>query len=189
MAALTSCFLLPRALPSVVTSPATNNPQRLSRKLRGVHRPPEAPRPHHGSRPPIWRPPDARVLHLLEEGGHQKGRVRHLRLLRVVALPVRGCCNENCPKNAFEDGGGGGGTKRSFVQIFSSCRDLQRVHSSLPCLCQSQSWVETASSIVRMCLAIPTSERCRCIVARLVGTMLCEVGVGLLPPPKIQFQP
>lgn len=66
-----------------------NRPQRLPRQLRGVHGAAEAPRPHHGPRPALRRAPHPRVLHVLEEGGHKEGRLGDLRVLRVLAVPVR----------------------------------------------------------------------------------------------------
>lgn len=63
--------------------------QWLSRQLRCVHGSAEAARPHHGTRPPLRRPPHPRLLHLLQEGGHQEGGVGDVRVLRVAPLPVR----------------------------------------------------------------------------------------------------
>mmetsp|Transcript_17373 Transcript_17373/g.48986 ORF Transcript_17373/g.48986 Transcript_17373/m.48986 type:complete len:303 (+) Transcript_17373:413-1321(+) len=60
---------------------------RISGQLRRVHRSPATARPHHGIGLAKRRPPDSRILHLLQEGGNPQGRFRHIRLLRIAPVP------------------------------------------------------------------------------------------------------
>lgn len=69
--------------------PVRCNSQWLSRQLRRVHGAAEAARPHHGTRPPLWRPSHPRLLHVLQERGHEEGGVGDVRVLRIAPLPVR----------------------------------------------------------------------------------------------------